>query len=675
MRIIRLELENFRNFYGRHSVEFSCDTHLPITLLVGENGAGKTTLMNAIHWVLTDSLTSRLSNPDLLMNKDAIQEGKSELKVRLELLDDLNGTQYRIQRTRYKGKSSSELTVHKIKKDGVSENVPTGIAKDYLSKVFPETLARWFIFDGEALGEMGLDGNPQFKNELQQAFGFLTLRTLISDLGALLRKYQKEESSQSNNSELQEIELRIEQNETMRDRVLERSKELGIQLKNEEQACEEYRQQLQGMERSGGLETKRGAAKARQSELSQKIALKEESRRRLLEDSTAALMMSEIAEALDEKFSGREQNQSLPAPYGDRLIEDIRKSQLCVCGRPVHPGSDEETQILRLLDTAGTSILNHRISVIRSSLTNIQNTERDFQTTLDQLNADINDFQVEIAEQKQIETDMTERIRNIDVDKVRELEQKRLAAELRVKQIVHENGAVSVQLSETKIALERYIERRKTIVNQLKRDTEIARKISKLERVLRFVESEFNRQEREVLSVISDELSDVLTRYFTKHFKATVDPTDYRVDVFDIDGRPAALSTGEWLMVKFAFIATIVGMAAKNTKISKVNWISEPVVAPLVLDAPFSALDPEYRANTAINLASNVEQLILMTNSDAWNGDLKKRLVSKIGKRYLILSHAKGPALATEKSIVIDDKKYALNFYNSERDESRIQEI
>jgi DNA sulfur modification protein DndD len=129
------------------------------------------------------------------------------------------------------------------------------------------------------------------------------------------------------------------------------------------------------------------------------------------------------------------------------------------------------------------------------------------------------------------------------------------------------------------------------------------------------------------------------------------------------------------MMVKFAFIATIVGMAAKNTKISSVNWISEPVVAPLVLDAPFSVLDPEYRANTAINLSSHVQQLILMTNSDAWNGDLRSRLVNKIGKRYLIVSYAKGSALSTEKNISIDGETHRLNYYESDRDESRIVEV
>lgn len=673
MQITKLELENFRNFYGLHQIEFAAPKSGSITVLIGENGAGKTTLMNAIHWVLTDKFTARLDNSAALINKDALSEGKNSCSVKLELSDD-SGSTYRIRRSRARDSLTSELVLHRIK-EGNSELIPSGIAKDYLSKIFPETLARWFIFDGEALGMMGLDGSTQFKQDLQQAFGFKTLSVLLDDLKNLLRKYEKEESSESRNAELQELQLLIEQNEILRDKYSERMDELAVLIKNEEVASEEYRLQLQGLERSSGLEIKRNTAVQRQKELKTKIQAKEQARLRLLETAGPALVVTDIAETLDDLFVGKEQNQSLPAPYGDRLIEDIRREQLCVCGRPVHPDSEEERQILRLLDTAGTSVLNHRISVVRSALTSIRNHKRTFKVAFDQLNSDINDLQIEITEQKQVEVDMTERINNIDVDKVRQLEQKRSAAEARAKGLIHERGMISATLSEAKVALERLGEQRRAISNKLTRDSEIRKKISKLEKLMVFVQGEFERQEQEVLKVIAEELSEVLHRYFTKHFKATVDPKTYRVDIFDIDHRPASLSTGEWMMVKFAFIATIVGMAAKNTKISSVNWISEPVVAPLVLDAPFSVLDPEYRANTAINLSSHVEQLILMTNSDAWNGDLRSRLIDKIGKRYLILSYAKGPALSTEKTISIDGEVHRLNFYESDRDESKILEV
>ena len=81
-----------------------------------------------------------------------------------------------------------------------------------------------------------------------------------------------------------------------------------------------------------------------------------------------------------------------------------------------------------------------------------------------------------------------------------------------------------------------------------------------------------------------------------KHHKARIDPKTYAVNLLDASGNRVGHSTGEGQVLKFAFIATVVALAAKKTQ-QKINWLAEPTVAPLVLDAPFSALDPEYQGD------------------------------------------------------------------------------
>ncbi len=85
--------------------------------------------------------------------------------------------------------------------------------------------------------------------------------------------------------------------------------------------------------------------------------------------------------------------------------------------------------------------------------------------------------------------------------------------------------------------------------------------------------------------------------------------------------------------MKFAFIATVVAMAAKKTQ-QKVQWLSDPTVAPLVLDAPFSALDPEYQGSVAKNLAAQATQLVLMISSAHWSKSVSEALAPQVGKRY-----------------------------------------
>ena len=49
IRIISVELNNHRQFYGKQKIEFSSREE-GFTTIIGENGEGKSNLLNAINW-------------------------------------------------------------------------------------------------------------------------------------------------------------------------------------------------------------------------------------------------------------------------------------------------------------------------------------------------------------------------------------------------------------------------------------------------------------------------------------------------------------------------------------------------------------------------------------------------------------------------------------------------
>ena len=65
MRIIKLEIQDFRAFYGNHIIEFAKEGERGYQnlLLYGENGSGKSSLMLAIQYVL-ESATKGLDFDD-----------------------------------------------------------------------------------------------------------------------------------------------------------------------------------------------------------------------------------------------------------------------------------------------------------------------------------------------------------------------------------------------------------------------------------------------------------------------------------------------------------------------------------------------------------------------------------------------------------------------------------
>ena len=113
MRLLRLEVKNFRGFYGNQVLEFSRDEAKSVTVIHGENGAGKTNLLNALYWGLTGNFTPRLSNTNLLINKAAYQEDR-EAEGFVEILFDHEGAEYRVRRTILR--QDSRLDVFKLSK-------------------------------------------------------------------------------------------------------------------------------------------------------------------------------------------------------------------------------------------------------------------------------------------------------------------------------------------------------------------------------------------------------------------------------------------------------------------------------------------------------------------------------------------------------------------------------
>ncbi|WP_410172373.1 AAA family ATPase, partial [Enterobacter bugandensis] len=58
MKIKRIKLVNFRQFYGNNNIiEFSTDSTYNVTLIHAENGVGKTTILNSILWCFYGKFT------------------------------------------------------------------------------------------------------------------------------------------------------------------------------------------------------------------------------------------------------------------------------------------------------------------------------------------------------------------------------------------------------------------------------------------------------------------------------------------------------------------------------------------------------------------------------------------------------------------------------------------
>ena len=212
----QLQLENFGPYKGQQAIDFPTDGG--VVIVYGENMRGKTTLLNAIRYALFGTVLTRrearltFAN---IENWENAREGKHGFKVILRFSHD--GAAYeltrecRLRRDVATPQSDSDYEQHCfLQRNG--EALGPEEAKDELARIMPESVSRFFLFDGELLqqyeellrdeSEMGL----RIKEAIERILGVPILTNARTSVKRLLDEAQKAESKAAQKSqETQEL--------------------------------------------------------------------------------------------------------------------------------------------------------------------------------------------------------------------------------------------------------------------------------------------------------------------------------------------------------------------------------------------------------------------------------------------------------------------------------------
>lgn len=107
MKLISLQLCNFRQFYGKTQVIKFASGERNTTAIYGNNGGGKTSILNAFTWVLYEKFTAAFASPELLINNRALYEAKINVAVEcwVELKFERDRKIYQLKRKCYATKT------------------------------------------------------------------------------------------------------------------------------------------------------------------------------------------------------------------------------------------------------------------------------------------------------------------------------------------------------------------------------------------------------------------------------------------------------------------------------------------------------------------------------------------------------------------------------------------
>lgn len=675
MRLLSLEVGDFRAFHGVQRVEFAAGDDKRVTVFHGENGAGKTNLLNAVHWCMTAQFTPRFQEKRLLVNKEAFRAGRRECYVELLFQDekDAGGLQYRVRRSAT-NEGQTGFEVYQIDR-GNSRPIPNG--ESLLRMLLPPGLISWFFFDAEAIGSLELSGSPEFKRDLRKTLGFDLVDTLLQDLEAVQSKRRREVASQTNDKELTALQNEMDRIDLVLPGQQESAVALQSQIKQIEANYEEVRTKLGKLPQAEPIERQRRDTERQMLSLEQERKELDAKVAQLIGQAAPALLLQPLTAALEGKLEQEEVRGTLPAPYSDQLVRDIESSQVCICGRPVTEGSAEAHKIHELLRFASTGALNQRLSDVRYLIRDIERQSASFPVDIARTRNRIVEVDQELGRLEQEYKDLTKQLNDIKGfgGEIQRLESDRVRLENERRKLTLEAGGILKQIEQNDQRRKELKARFEAAERKLVVSRNLKVELEKVTRLMEYIRRSLIDQERQALTILAFELNAVLKRYLTKHYSAKINPATYAVQLVDQEGKTVGHSTGEGQVLKFAFIATVVALAARKTQ-QKIQWMSEPTIAPLVLDAPFSALDPEYQGSVARNLATQTTQLVLMISSAAWGEKVAAALEPVVGKRYLIVSHESGAQGDKPiKRLRLNGDDHQLNYYGSERTESVFVEV
>jgi len=260
LNISKLEMMNFKRFYGHHSLDLLTDPEADKNLILigAENGMGKTSIHEAINYAFYEypDLPKITTKPDYLtavsdrLNRKSLDNGETEYWVALELIAAPQGTQRQLRIERHwevdldtRKISSARLDIFENGRliDWVGEEA----YQDFLRSILPATISPYFFFDGEKIQEFAEDDNFEMMKEgILDILHINVYRTLIKDLKHhVIDSIEKNEVQPHENddlyklleeverieAEMQKKQERLEENKREKDEV-----QVAIKLSDEE---------------------------------------------------------------------------------------------------------------------------------------------------------------------------------------------------------------------------------------------------------------------------------------------------------------------------------------------------------------------------------------------------------------------------------------------------------
>ena len=638
MLIKKLELENFRQYIGSQTIEFSTDKEKNVTVLIGVNTSGKTTLVRAFEWVLYG--TNEFDDKNLLNKNIAenMQVGETKaVKGALTIEHDSGAGEpitYVIERKQIytcTGTSVranvSEAKISYFQPDGQTKTILNTDFNTNIERILPRRLANYFFFGGERVGNIATKSD--IEESVQGLMGLDVLKNAMSHLRTVINKLKK---SLDFSGDSRAIETQNKLNG-----ALAREQECKNELNTVTEQLEYYQAEKEKYAALLRANEETAAAQKRREQLDTIIKALEERIARDKKDLVSAFSRNSFAffslpilkKTVEMLNNSEDETESVPEMTA-ASIDYILKRGVCICGTCISEGSAAEKYLLcekakQPPESIGSLVRRYREQAM-DYIFSSDNYYEAIESRIATLRADQRELGLRIDER----TSLDESLKG--AKDVSTLEQQYQTAERRVKEFDKRKASLLETIGSCKRDISNYEKALETLTKANQKNVRISLNIDYAQTVFDWVSEAYYSRE----SIVRGKLEEKVNANFGMmyHGSRTVTIDDkYRVKYIDVTTEE---SDGLKAVKSFAFVSGLVDLAkeALNSDSSK-EANTNPQYYPLVMDAPFSNVDEIHIKNISAILSRSAEQVIIAVMQKDWE-PAAEIMAPLVGRSYRI---------------------------------------
>lgn len=670
MILEQITVKDFRQFRGIQHIAFASERGVDgknVTVIFGETGRGKTGLFRAVVFALYGE--RRLSQDEeveqrelYLVNSVAMEDTKTNgkpVEAYVELTFRHKDEHYTIKRSLL-GIFDRDERIEQLGPVILSHTKPDGNTQTFndsehiqktINTILDKNVKEYFLFDGEKIQRLTMANTEQRREVSKGIKNLLNVDALEKAIKVLqkLRKELNTELSKRATGEYARIVYQQNQLDEKRntlklklEEIEEEDSRLNIEKKKIDKLLEEYKEILHLLKERKDAETQLKSQDEQAGNLLSEMRSRTAKASQLLISST----IDYVFDSIDQK----KQRGEIPSEIRKDLIERILDiDHMCICDRPVLPGTPEQNALIRWKNKVSDVELQDSALEIWRALSSIKSHREDIsgvlETLLQKYAVCINDIEKLRRRIEEINKQIgaSERKDAADLEKVREnIENKQIKLEAERLTIKNELDVVESEY-ETLSWQRKKLEKEENLKNELSLRAGLA------EDTYKALQEVYKAFTDEIKNRIASEANKYFIQLLDKEGRETlssilVNP-DYSLQILDRWGKPflANISAGQRQIMSISFIAAL-------AKVASMDSILE---MPLFMDTPFGRLSYEPRKNLINQIPNYCAQWILLATDTEFRKQeaLLLREGKRWGKFYVLRSEGPGVTIIQERDV------------------------